>query len=176
MIIENLIHKGFQMLPKMAICCNVHNSFYCKNKCFFTIVQFVVHEWHLFFNAKFEWEVILISSIVAVVGILLAQTAQRIAGGIAGFVTGWYITSILLSYSNTNLGQIEFIGPIIIGFICSILIIWFFNWGVIVASSLAGSVIIVSGMTLARNVEVALMIMLAGVGVAIQTIWFMQES
>ena len=129
-----------------------------------------------FYNAQFEWEVILISSIIAVVGALLAYTVQRLAAGIAGFATGWLLSVVIIGYLNLNLGQIESLIPFIFGIICGALLLFFFDWGVIIASSLAGSAIIVSGISLTRNLELILLIMLTLVGIAIQTIWFLQEK
>lgn len=128
-----------------------------------------------YYNAQFEWQVFLISTIIAVVGAILAYTVQRFAAGLAGFATGWFLTIVVLSYLNLNLGQIESVLPYIVGIISGFLLIIFFDWGVIIASSLAGSAIIVSGMSLRENVELALIIMFAMVGIVIQAIWFMQE-
>ena len=128
-----------------------------------------------YYNAQFEWQVFLISTIIAVVGAILAYTVQRFAAGLAGFATGWFLTIVVLSYLNLNLGQIESVLPYIVGIISGFLLIIFFDWGVIIASSLAGSAIIVSGMSLRENVELALIVMFALVGIVIQAIWFMQE-
>ena len=128
-----------------------------------------------YYNAQFEWQVFLISTIIAVVGAILAYTVQRFAAGLAGFATGWFLTIVVLSYLNLNLGQIESVLPYIVGIISGFLLIIFFDWGVIIASSLAGSAIIVSGMSLMGNVELSLIIMFAMVGIVIQAIWFMQE-
>jgi hypothetical protein len=134
----------------------------------------------LYFTSQYystlpEWQILLISSIVAALGALLANTVQRLSAGIAGFATGWYLTILLLGYFNPNLGQIEILLPYIAGIISGGLLMAFFDWGVIIASSLAGSAIIVSGMSLARNVELILLIMFALLGMAIQAIWFMQD-
>ncbi len=129
-----------------------------------------------YYNTQFEWEILLISSIVAVVGALLAYTVQRFAAGIAGFATGWLLSIVLLSYFNLNLGQIELLIPYIVGIISGVLLMIFFDWGVIIASSLAGSAIVVSGMSLSQNVELLLLIMFALIGMTIQAIWFIQEK
>ena len=129
-----------------------------------------------FYNAQFEWQILLISTGVAIIGAILAYTVQRLAAGIAGLATGWFISLVVFSYFNLNLGQLESVIPYILGIIGGILLFLFFDWGVIVASSLAGSAIIVSGMTLSRNVELALLVMFALIGIAIQSIWFIQEK
>lgn len=127
-------------------------------------------------SSLLEWQILLISSLVAAVGALLAYTVQRLAAGIAGFATGWYLTLVLLGYFSLNLGQIESLIPYIIGIISGLLLMMYFDWGVIIASSLAGSAIIASGIALAQNVELVLLFMFTLLGIAIQAIWFMQEK
>ena len=84
-----------------------------------------------FYDAQYEWQILLISTLVAVVGAILAYTGQRLAAGVAGLATGWYLTIVLLNYFNPNLGQFESLIPYIVGIISGILLIIFFDWGVI---------------------------------------------
>ena len=128
-----------------------------------------------YYNAQFEWQVFLISSLVAVVGALLANTLQRLAGGVAGLATGWYLANLLMGYIHLNLGQLETLIPYIVGIISGALILIFFDWGVIIGSSLAGAAIVISGISFNQNVELILLIMFSLLGIAIQTIWFMQD-
>jgi hypothetical protein len=128
-----------------------------------------------YYDAQFEWQVFAISSLIAILGALLAYTVERLAAAIAGFATIWYLTILLIEMFNLNLGQIEPIIPYILGVIGGLLMMLFFDWGVIITSSLAGAAIVVSGMSLSRNVEFALLIMFSVIGIAIQGIWFLQE-
>ena len=128
------------------------------------------------YDAQFGWQTLLISAGIAIIGAILAYTVQRLAAGVAGFATGWYLSLVVFSYLNVNLGQIESVVPYIIGIISGILLFLYFDWGVIIASSLAGAAIIISATSLSRNVELALLGMLAVIGFIIQTIWFMQEK
>jgi hypothetical protein len=125
-----------------------------------------------------QYMILFISAIIGIVGALLAYTLQRFAAGIGGFITGWYLAYIFIDYFiNINLGsQFNIVAPILVGFICGALIIRYFDWGVIIASSIAGSAIIVSGMRLAKNTELILLIMLAAIGITIQAIWFSQDK
>lgn len=129
-----------------------------------------------FYTGQPDWMIFLISSIIAILGALLAYTLQRLAGAIAGFATGWYLTQLLVSYFRVDLGQFDEVAPIIIGIIFALLIMAFFDWSVIVISSLAGSAIIVSSMRLPGNTELAILITFAIVGIVIQAIWFIQED
>lgn len=127
------------------------------------------------YNFEFGWQAIMVSTLIAMVGAVLAYTVQRFAAGIAGFGTGWYVSIILLDYVNISLGTFAVAIPVLVGIITSILLVFYYDWGVIVASSVAGSAIVVSGMTLSRTAELAMLIMLAIIGMAIQAIWFLQE-
>ena len=129
-----------------------------------------------FYDAQFGWQTFVISAGIAIVGALLAFTVQRMAAGIAGLATGLYLTIVVLSYMNIDLGQIDTVIPYIIGIISGILLFIYFDWGVIIASSMAGAAIIISATSLSRNIELALLVMLSLIGVAIQSIWFMQEK
>ena len=129
-----------------------------------------------YYDAQFGWQTLFISAGIAIVGAVLAYTVQRLAAGIAGLATGWYFSLVVLSYLNLDLGQIESVIPYIIGIISGILLFLYFDWGVIIASSLAGAAIITSATSLSKNVEVAVLGMLAVIGIVIQSIWFMQEN
>jgi len=129
-----------------------------------------------FYVGQPDWMIFTISSIIAILGAVLAFTLQRLAGAIGGFVSGWYLAYLFIGYFRVDLGQFVEIVPIIVGIIFAVLILNFFDWSVIVISSLAGSAIIVSGMRLPSNTELALLITFAIVGVVIQSIWFIQED
>lgn len=123
-----------------------------------------------------SWMLLLISSLLAVVGALLAYTLQRLAAGLAGFATGWYLTNFMMAYLRADFGQYEFFVPIIVGIICSILIMTFYDWGVIILSSIAGSAIIVSGMSFKPQIEIGMLISFAIIGIMVQAILYFQEE
>jgi hypothetical protein len=123
-----------------------------------------------------DWMILLISSIIAILGALLAYTLQRLAAGIAGIATGLYLTNLFIQYTRPQLGRFTEITPIIIGIACGLLIISFFDWSVIILSSLAGAAIIVSGMNFTNKIELIFLMTLALLGMTIQTIFFIQED
>jgi hypothetical protein len=128
-------------------------------------------------SGQSQYVIFFVSSLIAIVGALLAYTLQRFAAGIGGFFTGWYLAYILIDYFDIGLGyEFNIIAPIVLGIISGALIMKYFDWGVIIASSIAGSAIVVSGMRLTRNTELFLMIMMAIIGMVIQGIWFMQDQ
>ena len=129
-----------------------------------------------FYAGQPDWMIFAFSSLIAILGAVLAYTLQRLAGAIAGFVSGWYIAYLIMGYFRIDFGQFDELLPIIVGIIFAVLILTYFDWSVIVISSLAGSAIIVSGMRLPGNTELALLITFAIVGIVIQSIWFIQED
>lgn len=130
-----------------------------------------------YLSGQSQYVILFVSSLLGIVGALLAYTLQRLAAGIGGFFTGWYLAYILIDYFDISFGyQFNIAAPIILGFICGALIIRYFDWGVIIASSVAGSAIVISGTNLTRNAELILLVMLAGIGMTIQAIWFFSDE
>jgi hypothetical protein len=129
-----------------------------------------------YFTVQFDWRVFLISILSGIVGALLAVTFQRFAAGIAGFATGWYLSTVLLGYFSPDQASTELILPIAAGVVGTIFLVRYFDWGVIIASSLAGAAIILNGITLSRNIELSILLIFSIVGVVIQGIWFIQEK
>ena len=123
-----------------------------------------------------EWVILLFSAGIALLGALLAYTLQRLAAGVIGFATGWYLTVITIRYLSLDLGNFDTIAPIIIGIISGLLIMRYFDWGTIIFSSLAGAAIIVSGMTYSNRVELIMLGALALLGMVIQALFYFQES
>jgi len=123
-----------------------------------------------------DWMILLISSIIAILGAILAYVLQRLAAGIAGFATGWYLSILAIGYIQADLGQYETFIPIIAGLLCALLVMVFFDWGVIILSAFAGAAIIFSGISVNQQTEMILMISFALLGMGIQTILYIQED
>jgi hypothetical protein len=129
-----------------------------------------------YYSGQPDWMILLISATIAILGALLAYSLQRLAAGLVGIITGWYLTNIILQYTQPQIGRLEAFAPIIIGIICGILIIAYFDISVIVLSSLAGSAIIVSGMNFANRYEMIVLVAMALLGMGVQTILFIQDD
>ena len=123
-----------------------------------------------------EWMLFAASSLVALLGALLAYTLQRFAGIAAGVAIGWYLTTLIFNYTNLDLGQAEKFVPIIVGILCGIFIWFFFDWGVIILSSMAGAAMIVSGMRFGNQTLLIFLIALSILGMAIQGMLYFQED
>jgi hypothetical protein len=129
-----------------------------------------------FYSGQPEWVIILIGTVAGVLGALLAYNLQRLAGVFAGFATGWYLTNLFFDYTGFQFGQYNNWIPIIVGVICSISMIVYFNWSAILLSSFAGAAIITLGMNFTNQTEMIMLIAFALLGTAIQAIWFIQED
>ena len=129
-----------------------------------------------YYSGQPDWMILLISSLLAILGALLAYTLQRLAAGIVGIATGWYLTNMILQYTQFQIGRFEEVAPILVGILCGLLLISYFDIGVIVLSSFAGAAIIVSGMSFSNRIELIFLFSLAFIGVGIQTIIFIQEN
>jgi hypothetical protein len=129
-----------------------------------------------FYSGQPEWIILVIGTLAGVLGALLAYNLQRLAGVIAGFAAGWYLTNLLSTYTGIQLSQYDYLLPIIIGVICSISMVVFFDWSAILLSSFAGSAIIIEGMNFTYRTELIILIAFAFLGVVIQAIWFIQED
>ncbi|HSM71748.1 MAG TPA: hypothetical protein VK851_09405 [Anaerolineales bacterium] len=86
-----------------------------------------------------EWLVIIIGLIVGILFAWLAVSLQAIAIGVAGFLAGGYVLSIIIGMLGLNDGILSW-GIFIIGGIIGVLMVSFlFDWAVITLSSLAGA-------------------------------------
>ncbi|MBN1668156.1 MAG: hypothetical protein JW862_13780 [Anaerolineales bacterium] len=129
-----------------------------------------------FYSGQPEWVIIAIGAAVGALGALLAVTIQKLAAGLAGFLAGWYLTPLGLSYLGLELGNFEQIAPILGGAIGAVLILAVFEWSLMSLSSLAGAGIIVNNLRFPQNTEIAMFIILAVLGLVIQAILYYQEQ
>ena len=129
-----------------------------------------------FYSGQPEWVILIISVIIGVLGALLAYNLQRLAGGVAGFITGWYLTNLFSSYAGFQLDHFLAYLPIIIGVLCGFSMIFFFDWSTVLLSSFAGAAMITLGMNFTNRTELIVLIAFAFLGIIIQAIWFIQED
>jgi hypothetical protein len=129
-----------------------------------------------FFSEQPEWIILMIGVTMGSLGALLANYLQRLAGSIAGFATGWYLTDLLIGYSQpewgSNLGAL----PITIGVLCGLSILVYFDWSAIILSAVAGAAIITAGVEAAEQTKFLLLGGFAFLGAFIQGIWYLQEN
>lgn len=129
-----------------------------------------------YLNTQPYWVILLLSSTIALLGALLAYTLQRLAAGLVGYATGWYLSVITIRYLSLELGDFERAVPILVGITSGLLIMRYFDWGAIILSSLAGAAIIVSGMSHNNRDEAIMLGSLAIIGMVIQGLFYFQED
>jgi hypothetical protein len=115
------------------------------------------------------WVMLLIALAAGLAGTLLALFLQRVAIGIAGFVSGAYIASSLIGLFSEDAPGWQ--GWLIIfagGIVGSILIGVLFDWALIVLSSLTGAGLIVQALPLQPLVLTLFFGLLVAAGIATQ--------
>ncbi len=122
-------------------------------------------------------EIILMVSLAAgIVGAILGYALQRAAASLAGFLAGWYLTTMLINSINLGIGEYSIILTIIGGLIGVGLISVHFDWSLILLSSLAGATIISQSMQFRPETITAIFIILFILGVIIQGILLANEK
>ena len=118
---------------------------------------------------------IVIGLVVGVIFALLAIFLQSVAIGIAGFLAGGYILTVLAGMIGLNQGAFSWIVYIIGGIIGVLLVIFLFDWAIITLSSLAGASLITQALLLPSGIGGVIFIVLVIVGVVIQASTMQRE-
>jgi MFS family permease len=116
---------------------------------------------------------------LGLVGALLAIFLQKVAIAIAGFAGGGYLAYLLCErfYGLATMGQLgPWLAFLVGGIIGAILMSLFFNWALIILSSLHGSHMILRALTLPPHYFMLLYVVLALVGIVIQASAFRKPS
>lgn len=105
---------------------------------------------------------------LGIIGALLAIFVQEITIGIAGFLLGGELGILLgraLAFYNPNYWWLVFI---VAGIVGALLMVRFFDWGLILLSSLAGARLIMDAVHVPYMVRVAGFLVLAVLGIFLQ--------
>ncbi len=101
-----------------------------------------------------------------VLGLILAGLAAalvRLAGALVGFAVGWSLASSILPQFGIISGDPFTIWSVVIAAVCAILVLIFFDWGIIVLSSLFGAFNFLIGLSYYVNLgSTAFWVILAG--------------
>lgn len=111
---------------------------------------------------------IIIGLVVGVVFALLAIFLQSVAIGVAGFLAGGYILTVLASMIGLDQGAFSWIIYLIGGIIGVLLVIFLFDWAIITLSSLAGASLITQALVLPSGIGGVIFLALVIVGIVIQ--------
>ena len=98
----------------------------------------------------------------------LAIFLQSVAIGVAGFLAGGYILSVLAGMIGPNQGAFSWLVYLVGGIIGVLLVIFLFDWALITLSSLAGASLITQALLLPSGLGGAVFLALVISGVVIQ--------
>ena len=118
---------------------------------------------------------IVIGLVVGVIFALLAIFLQGVAIGVAGFLAGGYILTVLAGMLGLNQGAFSWIVYVIGGIIGVLLVVFLFDWALILLSSLAGASLISQALLLPAGLAGMIFLALVIVGVVIQGFTLQQE-
>ncbi len=122
-----------------------------------------------YLNIQPSWLNLLIALGAGLIGAVLAYFFQKALIGIAGFLAGALITWQLLTLLAVPVQNWAWLFLLVGGIIGMALMIVFFDWALIILSSLAGAILIVEGFALVGLLALTVGVILFVVGVIFQS-------
>ena len=119
---------------------------------------------------------VVIAVIAGILGAILGVVLQRVAVGMAGFLAGGYVISQLPGVFSLQVGAFFWLVYLIGGGIGAILMAFFFDWALIVLSSLTGTTLITQAIHLRPPIILLLFIVLVAVGITFQASLLQREE
>lgn len=119
---------------------------------------------------------LIIGLVVGVIFALLAIFLQGVAIGVAGFLAGGYILTVLAGMLGLNQEAFSWVFYLIGGIIGVILVVFLFDWALITLSSLAGASLITQALLLPSGLGGVVFLALVIVGVVIQGSMLQREN
>jgi hypothetical protein len=123
-----------------------------------------------------EWTAIVVGLIVGILFALLAVFIEALAIGIAAFLAGGYVLTTFTSLLGLNEGLLYWVLFAIGGMIGLLLVMFLFDWALIILTSLAGASLIVQSMVADTGPGGIVFIGLFLLGVLIQGLVLMREE
>jgi hypothetical protein len=105
---------------------------------------------------------------VGIVAAMLAVFVQQFAIGLAGFLGGGYLFLQFIPFLSLDQNWTPWVVFIIGGILGVILVKVFFDWALIILSSLAGAWLVIEVLDLSRTAGLTLVIVLAALGISYQ--------
>jgi hypothetical protein len=122
-----------------------------------------------------QWLILVVGLAAGLVGALFAVFLQRLAVAVAGFGAGWYLTTGFLDLTSIGPGLLTWIILGAGGIIGLFLVIFLFDWSLIILSALTGALIIIRSVTYGNQFETILFIFLVLIGITVQFLLWQQE-
>ena len=118
------------------------------------------------FAIREQWLLLLIAIGCGILGALIALFLQRLAIGIAGFISGAMLSMLLAKW--IGLSVVMMIPGLIGGILGAILLLVLFDWALIFFSSVTGASLIVHSVRMDSHFVVPAFVVLVVVGVIVQ--------
>ncbi len=120
--------------------------------------------------------ILLVSLGLGAIGAILAYILQHAAAGLAGFISGWYLSTAVMGSIPFNLGEFQAFLPILGGIIGTVFIIITMEWSLIILSTTTGAYLVSQSILLSQPIKNAIFLVLLLLGLIIQSILYLQEQ
>lgn len=127
------------------------------------------------FTFRSQWTLVVVALVVGVVFALLAVFVETVAIGIAGFVgggLGLMRLAVLLGFDSPLARTLGFVAGAMVGVA---LVVWLFNWALIIISSTAGASMVSAGLFLTNVTRPLLFAALLIIGISVQALAMWRE-
>lgn len=114
------------------------------------------------------WVILGIAVAAGILGSLLAVFLQRVVVALAGFSSGSYLAYSLMSSFSPGLHQHIWVVSIVAGICCALLFSVFFDWAIILLSSLLGAFLVTRSFGEGSQITAAVFVILTIAGIAVQ--------
>lgn len=128
------------------------------------------------FQVESRVVILVIALLAGILGALIAIFLKGVAIAIGGFIAGGYIAVEVLRFLDIAVGPEPWLIYLAGGILGAVLLLLIFNWALIVLSSLLGASVIIENVTLRPSWEVLLFLVLAVIGIIVQTAWLRSEK
>lgn len=120
------------------------------------------------FARESELIILVIALAAGLIGALIAMFIRWLGIGLAGFLGGGYLVFSLLALFGIDPGGFSWVFYVIGGVIGAILFAVFFDWTLIILSSISGAVILTQALAFPRSLGLIIIAVLFIVGIVVQ--------
>jgi hypothetical protein len=120
------------------------------------------------FARESDFIILLIALVAGFIGALIAMFIRWLAIWLAGFLGGGYLVFSLLTLFGIDPGGASWIFYVVGGVIGAILFAVFFDWTLIILSSLSGAVILTQSLAIPRSFSIISIVIFVIVGIIVQ--------
>ena len=114
------------------------------------------------------WVILAVAAGAGILGSVLAIFLQRVVIALAGFSSGSYLAFSLMNSFYPGMGQHVCVVSIIVGVCCAVLFSVFFDWAIILLSSLLGAFLISRSFNEGSQITAVVFTILTVAGIAVQ--------